>query len=176
MFEHNREVYCCEECRDAGYNFKRRMRRRKKPEDKIKDCAYCGQPFIYEHNREIYCCPRCQKHGYQDKDNARQKRYHKMYKWLINPKNLGTVSLGTKPQKDPAKEREKIEQERKRIGLKNKMFSTSAGTLSLFLQFLGDTGPDRAVLLLGCLVLAGGAMVWPWLWEWILHWVEHHIS
>ena len=82
-------------------------------------CAYCGKQFHKKHNRQIYCTPECSKKAHQDQINKSwRKWYHKNKKRLYQTQ-LGTRTIGAKPNPNPQKEAEIIQKEKQRI-LQNK--------------------------------------------------------
>ena len=87
-------------------------------------CAYCGKQYTKQHNRQTYCSPECRKKGDQEKANRRwRKWYHKNKKTLYR-KQLGTRTIGPKPNPNPEREAEIISNEKDRI-LNSKSFDSN---------------------------------------------------
>jgi predicted nucleic acid-binding Zn ribbon protein len=85
-------------------------------------CTYCGKPYTKTHNRQQYCSTKCRNNARKEQVNrAWRKWYHKNKKRLYQTQ-LGTRSIGPKPNPDPQREEQIIKNEVERIGL-NKKFS-----------------------------------------------------
>ena len=80
-------------------------------------CAYCGKPFERKHNRQKYCSEECAYHAHREKHNIRCRRYYYRHKDRINKTKIGTRTIGPKPNPDPTREAEIIQNEVERIGL-----------------------------------------------------------
>lgn len=81
-------------------------------------CAYCGKTFERKHNRQKYCSEECAYHAHREKHNIRCRRYYYRHKDRINKTKIGTRTIGPKPNPDPTREAEIIQNEVERIGLK----------------------------------------------------------
>jgi predicted nucleic acid-binding Zn ribbon protein len=81
-------------------------------------CAYCGKPFERKHNRQKYCSEECAYHAHREKHNIRCRRYYYRHKDRINKTKIGTRTIGPKPNPDPNREAEIIQNEVERIGLR----------------------------------------------------------
>jgi hypothetical protein len=80
-------------------------------------CAYCGRTFERKHNRQKYCSEECAYHAHREKHNIRCRRYYYRHKDRINKTKIGTRTIGPKPNPDPNREAEIIQNEVERIGL-----------------------------------------------------------
>ena len=81
-------------------------------------CAYCGRTFERKHNRQKYCSEECAYHAHREKHNIRCRRYYYRHKDRINKTKIGTRTIGPKPNPDPNREAEIIQNEVERIGLR----------------------------------------------------------
>ena len=81
-------------------------------------CAYCGKTFERKHNRQKYCSEECAYHAHREKHNIRCRRYYYRHKDRINKTKIGTRTIGPKPNPDPNREAEIIQNEVERIGLR----------------------------------------------------------
>ena len=81
-------------------------------------CAYCGRTFERKHNRQKYCSEECAYHAHREKHNIRCRRYYYRHKDRINKTKIGTRTIGPKPNPDPTREAEIIQNEVERIGLR----------------------------------------------------------
>ena len=81
-------------------------------------CAYCGKTFERKHNRQKYCSEECAYHAHREKHNIRCRRYYYRHKDRINKTKIGTRTIGPKPNPDPTREAEIIQNEVERIGLR----------------------------------------------------------
>ena len=81
-------------------------------------CAYCGRTFERKHNRQKYCSEECAYHAHREKHNIRCRRYYYRHRDRINKTKIGTRTIGPKPNPDPNREAEIIQNEVERIGLR----------------------------------------------------------
>lgn len=81
-------------------------------------CAYCGKTFERKHNRQKYCSEECAYHAHREKHNIRCRRYYYRHRDRINKTKIGTRTIGPKPNPDPTREAEIIQNEVERIGLR----------------------------------------------------------
>ena len=81
-------------------------------------CAYCGKTFERKHNRQKYCSEECAYHAHREKHNIRCRRYYYRHQDRINKTKIGTRTIGPKPNPDPTREAEIIQNEVERIGLR----------------------------------------------------------
>ena len=80
-------------------------------------CAYCGKPFKKHHNRQKYCSTECSTNAERENRRKRDYRYYHRHRTRINQTRKGTRSIGPKPNPDPNREAEIIQNEIERIGL-----------------------------------------------------------
>ena len=80
-------------------------------------CAYCGKPFTKKHNRQTYCSPECRKKGDQEKSNARWRKWYHKNKKTLYAKQLGTRTIGPKPNPNIEREEQIVRNELDRITL-----------------------------------------------------------
>ena len=77
--EHNRQMYCCNDCLRISRNRAELRRRRKTNIQNIKLCAWCGKPLEnirYKHQK--YCSDKCIKAASKERRQSRRplKRKH----------------------------------------------------------------------------------------------------
>ncbi len=77
-------------------------------------CAYCGREYTKQHNRQTYCSDECRQKGYQEKNNNRWRKWYRKNKKTLYQKQLGTRTIGPKPNPDPEREAEIIRNEKER--------------------------------------------------------------
>ena len=84
-------------------------------------CAYCGENFIKNHFNEKYCSEKCKK------NSRREQNRRNFHKWYHRHKNdmgydkrwgMGSGKLGPHMHKDQEKEKQVIQKEFVRLGLK----------------------------------------------------------
>ena len=85
-------------------------------------CAYCGKPYKKHHNRQKYCSPECAYQAHREKHRIRNMRYYYKHRERINKTKIGTRTIGPKPNNNPEREAEIVQNEIERIGLKNTFF------------------------------------------------------
>ena len=83
-----------------------------------KKCAYCGKPFTKKHNRQKYCSKECAYQAHREKHRIRNMRYYYRHRERINKTKIGTRTIGPKPNNNPEREAEILQNEIERIGLK----------------------------------------------------------
>ena len=81
-------------------------------------CAYCGKPFTKHHNRQKYCSEECAYQAHREKHRIRNMRYYYRHRERINKTKIGTRTIGPKPNNNPEREAEIVQNEIERIGLK----------------------------------------------------------
>ena len=77
-------------------------------------CHYCGKTYTKTHNRQTYCSNECRKKGYQEKNNNRWRKWYHKNKKNLYQRQLGTRTIGPKPNPDPEREAEIIRNEKER--------------------------------------------------------------
>ena len=77
-------------------------------------CAYCGKTYKKTHNRQMYCSDHCREHGYREKTNRRWRKWYHKNKKILYQKQLGTRTIGPKPNPDVEKEHEIVTKEKQR--------------------------------------------------------------
>ena len=77
-------------------------------------CAYCGKTYTKTHNRQMYCSDECRRHGYQEKNNRRWRKWYHKNKNKLYQTQLGTRTIGPKPNPDIEKEHEIVTKEKQR--------------------------------------------------------------
>lgn len=86
----------------------------------LKDCRWCGHPFIIKTPNQHYCCENCKKEGFKEKNRLRQRKFYKIYgkdrykKGHLNP---GGPGLGQHAETNHELEYQKIQRELKRLKL-----------------------------------------------------------
>ena len=85
-------------------------------------CAYCGKTYTKHHNRQKYCSPECAYQAHREKHRIRNMRYYYRHRERINKTKIGTRTIGPKPNNNPEREAEIVQNEIERIGLKNTFF------------------------------------------------------
>lgn len=88
----------------------------KKPKTK---CPICGTTFTKTHNRQKYCTPECSKEAKKRQDRQAWTRWFHKNKKTLYQKQLGTRTIGPKPNPNPEREAEIIHREKNRT-LQNK--------------------------------------------------------
>lgn len=83
-----------------------------------KKCAYCGKPYKKHHNRQKYCSEECAYQAHREKHRIRNMRYYYRHRERINKTKIGTRTIGPKPNNNPEREAEIVQNEIERIGLK----------------------------------------------------------
>ena len=115
--KHYNEKYCSDECRKLSKKeLDKTYKTRKTTTVK---CAYCGEIFQQEHANEKYCSDRCRESAKLEQvADAAYRHYHK-YKWRGGNRTwgVGTSGLGGHRQGNFEDEKEKINNEFRRIGL-----------------------------------------------------------
>jgi predicted nucleic acid-binding Zn ribbon protein len=80
-------------------------------------CKLCGKTYTKKHNRQTYCSDECRKEAKRRQDRqAWTKWFYKNRKTLYQ-KQLGTRTIGPKPNPDTEREAEIVQNEIRRIGL-----------------------------------------------------------
>ena len=87
-------------------------------------CAYCGRTFTRKHNRQKYCSEECAYHAHREKHNIRNRRYYYKHRDRINKTKIGTRTIGPKPNPDPEREAEIVNNEIERIGLRTSILNS----------------------------------------------------
>ena len=77
-------------------------------------CAYCGKLFKKKHNRQKYCCKECSKNAHQEQKNQYWKRWFYKNKGKLYAKQLGTRTIGPKPNPNPKREQQIVKNEKQR--------------------------------------------------------------
>lgn len=85
-------------------------------------CAYCGKPYTKHHNRQKYCSQECAYQAHREKHRIRNMKYYYRHRDRINKTKIGTRTIGPKPNNNPEREAEIVQNEIERIGLKNTIF------------------------------------------------------
>ena len=80
-------------------------------------CALCGKIFTKQHNRQVYCSDECRTEARRLKRRKYDHQYYIRNRNRINHKRLGTRTIGPKPNPEPTREAEIIQNEIERIGL-----------------------------------------------------------
>ena len=123
----NSQKYCSDDCKtkakklfDKYHNYmKYRARKRNKPRI-IATCQYCGKEFVKTHGNKKYCSATCSANKKLEQGaDASLKYYHHTKKLRGGDKvwGLGTGGLGAHMHDDFDVEREKIENEMRRLRL-----------------------------------------------------------
>lgn len=123
----NSQKYCCESCKTKAkklqdsHNSHMRYRRNKSKKPKIRGvCEYCGGEFIKQHGNQKYCSKSCSENKNRELNaDAANKHYHHVKKLRGGDTvwGLGSGSLGAHMHSDWQVEREKIENEMRRLRL-----------------------------------------------------------
>lgn len=83
------------------------------------ECEWCGELFTKTHNRQIYCCEECATNAKREQDRHHWLRWFYRNRERLYLTQLGTRTLGPHPNPDEEKEKEIIEKELQRLGLKS---------------------------------------------------------
>jgi predicted nucleic acid-binding Zn ribbon protein len=81
-------------------------------------CSYCGKTFTKTHNRQTYCSDHCRTEARREKRRRYNYKYYTNNKQKIHQKYIGTGTLAPKPNPNTEREREIIQNEIERIGLR----------------------------------------------------------
>jgi hypothetical protein len=77
-------------------------------------CAYCGKPFKKTHNRQKYCTPECSKEAKRRQDRQAWTRWFHKNKKTLYQTQLGTRTIGPKPNPNIEREAEIVHNEKNR--------------------------------------------------------------
>ena len=80
-------------------------------------CPICGKPFTRKHNRQKYCSTECAKTAKEQQDQKARLRWVNKNKQRLYQTQLGTRTIGPKPNPDTNREQEIIQNEKQRLGL-----------------------------------------------------------
>ena len=81
-------------------------------------CGWFGKTFEKHHNRQKYCCKECSKEAKKEQDQKHRLRWVQKNKQRLYQTQLGTRTIGPKPNPDTDREAEIVRNELERIGLK----------------------------------------------------------
>lgn len=82
-------------------------------------CHYCGQPFKKKYRNQKYCSTHCRTEARREKRRIYNSRYFYKNRKKLYHTLPGTRTIGAHPNPDPDKEKQIIEKELTRHGLKN---------------------------------------------------------
>ena len=81
-------------------------------------CKWCGAIYEKTHNRQQYCTKECAKKAKEEQDQKHRLKWVNKNKERLYQTQLGTRTIGPKPNPDPEREAEIVQNERKRLGLR----------------------------------------------------------
>lgn len=94
---------------------------------KIKKCKWCGEDFTPKSNHNLYCSKDCSKYASMEHTTERVRRYRKKYREVLKESRqgykVGTGMLHAHPSDDFDEEWEKVQNEMKYLGLRQKEIS-----------------------------------------------------
>ena len=79
-----------------------------------KECPICHKKFKKQHNRQIYCSKECSKEAKKRQDRQAWTRWFHKNKKRLYQKQLGTRTIGPKPNPDIKREAEIVHNEKNR--------------------------------------------------------------
>jgi len=82
-----------------------------------KKCPICGKTFTKHHNRQVYCSPECSKEAKKLQDRKARLRWVNKNKKRLYQTQIGTRTIGPRPNPDTDREAEIVQNEKERLGL-----------------------------------------------------------
>lgn len=77
-------------------------------------CPICGKTFTKTHNRQKYCTPECSKEAKRRQDRQAWTRWFHKNKKTLYQTQLGTRTIGPKPNPNIEREAEIVHNEKNR--------------------------------------------------------------